>query len=164
MTLTSPPVVSFIGALFARVRGGNFCYWIMDLNPDEALAAGWLKPGSFAARFLERCSRFSLRSASKIVVLDHFMRQRILAKNIESQKIAVIPPWSHDADVSYDAKGREHFRKLHGLENRFVVMYSGNHSPCHPLETILEAARQLVQSELNRVWRSETTPLAVVAG
>jgi colanic acid biosynthesis glycosyl transferase WcaI len=30
------------------------------------------------------------------------------------------------------------------LEDKFVVMYSGNHSPCHPLDTLLEAARRLV--------------------
>jgi glycosyltransferase involved in cell wall biosynthesis len=145
MTLTSPPLVSFIGAWFARLRGSRFCYWIMDLNPDEALAAGWLAPGSFAARSLEWCSRFSLRHASKIVVLDHFMQQRILEKEIEPQKIAVIPPWSHDSDVRFDAEGRKRFRKQHGLENRFVVMYSGNHSPCHPLDTILNAAKQLAE-------------------
>ena len=145
MTLTSPPLVSFIGAWFARLRGSRFCYWIMDLNPDEALAAGWLAPDSFAARSLEWCSRFSLRHASKIVVLDHFMRQRILEKEIEPRKIAVIPPWSHDSDVRFDAEGRGRFRKLHGLEDKFVVMYSGNHSPCHPLDTILNAAKQLAE-------------------
>lgn len=145
MTLTSPPLVSFIGAWFARLRGSRFCYWVMDLNPDEALVAGWLAPGSFAARSLEWCSRFSLRHASKIVALDHFMRQRILEKEIEPQKIVVIPPWSHDADVRFDAEGRNRFRKQHGLEDRFVVMYSGNHSPCHPLDTILNAAKQLAE-------------------
>jgi colanic acid biosynthesis glycosyl transferase WcaI len=146
VAMTSPPLVSFIGAWFARLRGSRFCYWIMDLNPDEALAAGWLAPESFAARSLEWCSRFSLRNASKIVVLDHFMQQRILEKEIEPRKIAVIPPWSHDSDVRFDAEGRNRFRKLHGLEDRFVVMYSGNHSPCHPLDTILNAAKQLAEN------------------
>ena len=31
----------------------------------------------------------------------------------------------------------------HGLTDKFVVMYSGNHSPCHPLDTLLAAARKL---------------------
>ena len=39
--------------------------------------------------------------------------------------------------------GREVFRREHGLVERFVVMYSGNHSPCHPLDTLLEAALRL---------------------
>ena len=145
VAMTSPPLVSFIGAWFARLRGSRLCYWIMDLNPDEALAAGWLSPNSFAARLLERCSRFSLRRASKIVVLDHFMKKRILAKGIEAEKITVTPPWSHDSEVHFDVEGRARFRKEHGLEDKFVVMYSGNHSPCHPLDTVLQAAKQLVE-------------------
>lgn len=143
VAMTSPPLVSFIGALFARLRGSRFCYWIMDLNPDEALAAGWLNPGSFAAQMLEACSRFSLRNASQIVVLDHFMQKRILDKEIEPKKISVIPPWSNDSDVQFDAQGRDRFRKSHDLDGKFVVMYSGNHSPCHPLDTILAAAKEL---------------------
>ena len=39
--------------------------------------------------------------------------------------------------------GREGFRRDNGLDGKYVVMYSGNHSPCHPLTTLLEAARRL---------------------
>jgi glycosyltransferase involved in cell wall biosynthesis len=143
VAMTSPPLVSFVGAWFARLRQARFCYWIMDLNPDEALAAGWLRPGSLAAGWLERCSRFSLRRAAKVVVLDRFMQQRILDKGIDAGRIVVIPPWSHDAEVRFDAAGRARFRKLHNLEDKFLVMYAGNHSPCHPLDTILKAAKEL---------------------
>ena len=34
-----------------------------------------------------------------------------------------------------------------GLTGKYVVMYSGNHSPCHPLDTLLEAARRLTRRE-----------------
>lgn len=143
VALTSPPLVSVIAAGFAKLRGAKFCYWIMDLNPDEAVAAGWLSPDSFAAKWLERLSRFSLRQAASVVVLDTFMEKRILAKGIDAKKIVVIPPWSHDSEVQFDPEGRAQFRKAHGLEGKFVVMYAGNHSPCHPLETILGAVNEL---------------------
>jgi len=78
-----------------------------------------------------------------VIALDRFMRDRIVAKGIAPEKIAVLPPWSHDSEVHYDPEGREQFRKTHGLDDKFVVMYSGNHSPCHPLDTLLEAARKL---------------------
>jgi hypothetical protein len=68
------------------------------------------------------------------------MRERIARKGVPYGKIEVIPPWSHDNAVRYDEKGREAFRAQHGISNRFVVMYSGNHSPCHPLDTLLHAA------------------------
>jgi colanic acid biosynthesis glycosyl transferase WcaI len=140
VAMTSPPLISWLGALFARLKGGWFVFWVMDLNPDEALAAGWLRKDSWTTRCLEGMLGYSLRRAEIIVALDRFMAKRIEDKGIPREKIAVLPPWSHDHMVRYDAEGRDRFRSEYGLHDKFVVMYSGNHSPCHPLTTLLEAA------------------------
>jgi hypothetical protein len=71
------------------------------------------------------------------------MKERLLAKGASENKIKVVPPWSHDQHVFYDADARASFRAAHGLTDKFVVMYSGNHSPCHPLNTLLQSAFQL---------------------
>ncbi len=146
VALTSPPLVSFLGAWLAKLQGIRFFYWVMDFNPDEAVAAGWLQQGCASARLLDGMSRFSLRRAAKVIALDRFMRDRVVAKDIAPDKIAVLPPWSHDSEVRFDPAGRERFRKAHNLQDRFVVMYSGNHSPCHPLDTVLSAAERLVSN------------------
>src|SRR5882672_2415242 len=143
VALTSPPLISVLGSLFVSIRGGRFLFWVMDLNPDEAIAAGWLKEESLAARALFRFLGYSLRHAERIIVLDRFMKQRIIDKGITEEKLAVIPPWSHTESVAYDAAGRAAFRAAHDLSEKFVVMYSGNHSPCHSLDTLLGAARKL---------------------
>src|SRR5881396_1943495 len=83
VALTSPPLISFLGAWVAKLRRSRFIYWVMDLNPDEAIAAGWLRADSWTARMLERMSRFSLGQARKVIVLDRFMQERVLAKGIE---------------------------------------------------------------------------------
>ncbi len=143
VALTSPPLISFLGSLFVKLKGGEFFFWVMDLNPDEAVAAGWLKQGSLMTRTLERLLRYSLRQAKGIIALDHFMKDRIVAKGIAEQRVAVLPPWSQDEKIKYDVKGREAVRKQHNLQESFVVMYAGNHSPCHPLNTLVEAAEGL---------------------
>ena len=142
VALTTPPLISFIGAWRAKLWRARFAYWVMDLNPDEAIAAGWLRADSFLGKMLERMSRFSFRRANSIIALDRFMCDRIAAKGVAREKISVIPPWSHDNEVRFDAAGREQFRKTHGLDGKFVVMYSGNHSPVHPLDTLMQAAEQ----------------------
>jgi len=113
------------------------------LNPDEALAAGWLRPDSWTTRRLAVMLRYGLRRATTIMALDRFMARRIEEKGIAAEKIVTLPPWSHDHVVRYDVDGRERFRREHGFDDKYVVMYSGNHSPCHPLTTLLEAAREL---------------------
>ena len=143
VALTSPPLISVFGAAAAKLRGAKFYYWVMDLNPDEAIAAGWLQAKSFTARVLEALSQFSFSSSEKIFALDRFMRDRILAREIPEDRIEVIPPWSLDDEVSFDPEGRDLFREKHGLTDKYVIMYSGNHSPCHPLDSVVDAAVKL---------------------
>ncbi len=141
--LTSPPLISSLGTVMASLKGGAVVPWVMDLNPDEAVAAGWLRAGSMAERFMSALQNWSFGRAARIVALDRFMAVRLRAKGVSDEVIHVDAPWSHDDAVHYDAVAREAFRKEHGLENKFVVMYSGNHSPCHPLDSVLEAARRM---------------------
>lgn len=143
VSLTSPPLISFLAALFVKLKGGRLSIWIMDLNPDEAVAAGWLKSDSWVTRMLQRVLDYSLHTAEHIVVLDRFAKERIQQRNIEGARICVIPPWSHSDVVRYSVPGRQEFRARHQLAEKFVVMYSGNHSPCHPLDTLLAAALNL---------------------
>ena len=143
VALTSPPLISFVGSLFARMKGARFVIWAMDINPDEAIAAGWLREQSPIAKLLAFMFCYSLRRSDRIVALDRFMKDRIVDKGIPREVVAVIPPWSHDESVRYDELGRDRFRARYGLSNKFIVMYSGNHSPCHPLDTLLEAAGRL---------------------
>ncbi len=147
VALTSPPLISVIAACYAALRRCRFVYWVMDLNPDEAIAAGWLHKSSIAAQALNALSEFSFRRADAIIALDRFMAERIISKGIPSKKVSIIPPWSHDDAVRFDLAGREDFRNEHGLAQKFVVMYSGNHSPCHPLDALLNAAEQLRHDE-----------------
>jgi glycosyltransferase involved in cell wall biosynthesis len=147
VTLTSPPLISVLGSLFVSLKGGRLIFWVMDLNPDEAIAAGWLKEDSFAASALSRLLTYSLRQAERIVVLDRFMKQRIVAKGIPEEKTVTIAPWSHNDVVRFDPVGRDKFRLGNNLSGKFVVMYSGNHSPCHSLDTLLGVAQKLADRD-----------------
>ena len=142
VTLTTPPLLSVLGASLAAVWHARFIYWVMDLNPDEAIAVGWLNEDSGLAYILEALSRWSLRRADWAIVLDDYMRERVCAKGIDPGKVVTVPIWMH-GDVKFDQEGRDRFRREHGLTDKFVVMYSGNHSPCHPLDTLVDAARLL---------------------
>jgi colanic acid biosynthesis glycosyl transferase WcaI len=143
--LTSPPLISSLGTLAAVVKGGQVVPWVMDLNPDEAVAAGWLKAGGLPERIMSALQRWSFGKAARIVVLDRFMAERVRQKGVGADVIHTDAPWSHDEALRYDAQMRQAFRQEHRLEDKFVVMYSGNHSPCNPLDTLLQATERLAQ-------------------
>lgn len=141
--LTSPPLISTLGTAIGAIKRSAVVAWVMDLNPDEAVAAGWLRRGGLADKLLSALQVWSFRRAARIVALDRFMAARIEAKGVARELIHTDPPWSHSQTIRPDPEGREAFRAEHGLAGKFVVMYSGNHSPCHPLDTVLAAAEEL---------------------
>jgi hypothetical protein len=142
VTLTTPPLLSVLGARYARKTGARLVPWMMDLNPDEAVAAGWLRQGSMMEKFLRNALEKSFRQSAAIIALDRFMADRIAAKGIERRKIHVVAPWAHDKEVRPDPEGSKEFRVRHKLDDSFVVMYSGNHSPCHSLNAVVQVARE----------------------
>jgi len=140
---TSPPFAGIGGALICRLRRAPLVWWVMDLNPDQMIAAGKLSPRSAVARVFDWMNRVTLRRSRAVVVMDRFMRERVLAKLDVPEKLHVLPPWPHE-DVLQSVPSRPNaFRDEHGFGDAFVVMYSGNHGIQNPLETLLEAARML---------------------
>ena len=155
VTLTTPPLLSVLGARYAKRVGARLVPWMMDLNPDEALAAGWLRQGSLMERFLRNALEKSFTQSAAIIALDRFMADRIAAKGVDRRKIHVVAPWAHDREVKPDPEGSKAFRREHGLTDAFIVMYSGNHAPIHPIQTVVQAARMLKEAGLEGDGRWE---------
>ena len=140
---TSPPMVGAAVTLVRMLRRVPTAYWAMDLNPDQLIALGKLRADAPLTRLIETANRTILRNSDHVVALDRFMADRLTARVPLDGKLSVIPPWPHEdaADpVPHDANP---FRDEHGLHGKFVVMYSGNHSPSNPLTTLLSAASRL---------------------
>lgn len=147
---TSPPFAGFGGALVSLVRRVPLVWWVMDLNPDQMVAAGKLSSRSLFVRVFDWMNRVTLRRAAHVIVLDRFMAERVNRKVDVAAKLHITPPWPHTDPPPLDDAGEQRlanagsdFRQRHGLEDCFVVMYSGNHAIQHPLDTLLEATSQL---------------------
>ena len=99
---------------------------------------------SLPVRTFDLMNRQILSRADRIVALDPFMRKTLECKGAAAGKLDVIPPWHH-LDLTHGPldHAENPFRTEHGLQDQFVLMYSGNMSPSHPVTTILEAAARL---------------------
>jgi glycosyltransferase involved in cell wall biosynthesis len=137
---TSPPVCPLAAVFLGMVRHRPVVYWLMDLNPDQTVVLGKMSERSVVVRLFEWMNRLILRRAAGIVTLDRFMADRVNRKVDIREKMAVMPPWPHEDELESISHENNPFRKQHGLEGKFVIMYSGNHSLASPLKTVLEAA------------------------
>lgn len=151
---TSPPLIGFVASLIGWLRGVPVAYWAMDLNPDQLIAMGKLKSTDRTARMLEAVNRFILRRARLIVALDRFMAARLEARMPLGDRLLVMTLWPHEDHIAGNAEQVGNapatdnpFRREQGWTGKFVVMYSGNHSPSNPLTTLLEAARRFADDD-----------------
>jgi hypothetical protein len=135
-------MIGVAASLVGLVRRVPVAYWAMDLNPDQLLALGKIKPGGLLARFLELANRFILKRASLVVALDRFMLERLEGRRgLDLHgKTRIIAPWPHEDHIESVDRAANPFRLKHDLSDKFVIMYSGNHSPSNPLTTLLEAS------------------------
>lgn len=144
---TSPPIVSLAGLPISVLRRVKLKYWAMDLNPDQAIAMGVVSPNGLTSRALDLLNRWTLRRSDVVVTLDDYMAGRLRRKAPIGDKMRVIPPWPHNSPALTSPADSAEFRRRHGLDGKFVVMYSGNHSPAHPITTLLDAARELADDD-----------------
>jgi colanic acid biosynthesis glycosyl transferase WcaI len=140
---TSPPLIGLPMCIAGALRRVPVAYWAMDLNPDQLIALGKLKPRDPVARILEKINRFILNRSRLIIALDRFMAERLAYRGVRKNKMLVMPPWPHEEHIEGMEATENPFRIRHGLAGKFVVMYSGNHSPSNPLTTLLDAAVEL---------------------
>ncbi len=141
--MTSPPLVSFMGALVAGWKRWGFCYWAMDLQPELAIEAGLIRKDSMIATLLEAMGRYVVKRSGRIVALDRFMAAHLEDRGAKPDSVCVQRVWPVLQGRWNGERLENPFRQRQAFGNRFVVMYSGNHAVVHPLDTILSAAQRL---------------------
>lgn len=137
---TSPPMCSLCALAVAFFRRVPVNYWVMDLNPDQAIELGYISHNNISAKVFNLLNRLILKKADHVIALDQYMADRLNRKLEVNFKISVIPPWplfEYSEAISHQDNP---FRLKHGLCGKFVFMYSGNHTFTNPITTILKAA------------------------
>jgi colanic acid biosynthesis glycosyl transferase WcaI len=138
---TDPPLVSVAVAAVARFKRGILVNWLQDVFPEVATQVGVNPLPARLDRWLRQLRDASLRAATVNVVLGSRMRDYLIARGIPVQKIQVIENWS-DVLVSKTIDDSLLRARL-GLQQKFVVGYSGNLGRAHEYATLLGAAEAL---------------------
>jgi hypothetical protein len=117
---TSPPMIGVAAALVRMIRRVPIVYWAMDLNPDQLIAMGKIRPRGPIALLLEAVNRFYLRRCALIVVLDRFMADRLRKRGVSDDRMLILPPWAHEEHIHAPPPSQNPFRHRHNLDDSFV--------------------------------------------
>jgi colanic acid biosynthesis glycosyl transferase WcaI len=141
--LTVPPLpVSVSAALLGAIYGCPIVLNLQDILPEAAVHVGLIK-NKLAIRVFEQLEKFAYRTAHTISVITEGFTENLMGKGIHPSKIRCIPNWVDVNFIRPLSKEQNEFRRTHGLEDKFVVMYSGNIALTQGLETVIRAAAQL---------------------
>lgn len=138
---TSPPIAALAALTLLRLRRLPWSYWVMDLNPEQAVAMGHFSDSHPAVRAFDLFNHVALRSARSVVTLDRYMADRLQRKF--PRPIHVIPPWPLDRHVEPVEHQDNWFRREQGWDDKLVIMFSGNMSLTSPIDTAVDAAERL---------------------
>ena len=143
--MTDPPLLVVLGPLVLWLRGVPVVHWAQDIYPEVAVALKVVKPGGILAGFTRWASTYALRRCAHIVAIGRCMEQRLRGRGLAADRISVIPNWADTDAIRPVVRDENTFRQRHGLDGKFVVMYSGNFGLAHDIDVLLEAAVEVRQ-------------------
>jgi colanic acid biosynthesis glycosyl transferase WcaI len=115
---------------------------LQDILPEAAVQTG-LITNPLAIRAFEILEKFAYRSATQISVIAEGFRQNLLGKGISDSKMKIISNWVDVNFIRPLPKYENAFRQANGLEDKFVVLYSGNIARTQGIQTVIRAAARL---------------------
>ena len=141
---TNPPLVVPMVALAALIHRRPFIIIAQDLYPEVVFAHGMMRRDSMVGKILLGVFRWAYARARRVVSLGPIMSERLIGKGVLNDRIAYISNWS-TGDQQIVRSSDNRLRSEWGLDNKFVLLYSGNLGISHDIETPILAMQELSQ-------------------
>jgi len=155
LAMTDPPFEGIVGAFVAMLKGKPYFYNIRDMYPDMAIGGSVVAPG-LLSRVWEKLHRWAMRRATRVIVLGEDMRDRIVAKGVRAEQIAIIRDGTEIPDGGAPASqfDVEVIRQIRdGF--RFVLLHAGNIGFYGAWNTLISAAKELAGDGVGFVFVGE---------
>ena len=136
--VTNPPFAPFLPLLIKN----PFSLLIFDIYPDALWQNGKASPKAFWVRAWQKANRKVLARAERVFTLTDSMRQA-LSRYVSAEKVEVVPVWTDSHFLKPIPPAENPFIKKHGLQGRFIVLYSGNLGFTHKVEVLPDLAAKV---------------------
>lgn len=149
--VSNPPFLPVAMWLACRIRGWDYTYIVYDLYPDQPVELDYIKEGGMIHRVWGFLNKRAFLAAVHVVALGPVMKERI-SRNagpfFDSSKVEIIHNWEDEEFIQPREKSENWFSKEHDLVDPFTVLYSGNIGDFHDLETLVQAAAEFEDEEV----------------
>lgn len=150
-TISQPPVLGgLLGVIGKHLKKAKLIYNIQDFNPEQVKAVEFTG-NRLILNAMMLMDKHSCKAADKVIVVGRDMVDTL--RNRFGKKMvpyAYINNWIDEKEIYPLPEGNagvQKFRKRYGLENRFVMMYSGNIGLYYDLPNLLKLIAQFQQEK-----------------
>jgi len=140
IVMADPPLLSVLAAVVKPLLRCQTACWLQDVFPQIAIQSGHLKQG-LASSAIGRLARWSLESMDRVVVVGRCMEQKLLDEGFSGRNLVQISNWADGTQLLPLDRQANPFVSHHGLQQRFVLMYSGNLGVVHEVDTVEHVLR-----------------------
>jgi hypothetical protein len=142
-SISQPPIIGgLLGVCGKWVKRARYIYNIQDFNPEQIMAVGYSK-NKFILDVMMWLDKFSCKQADKVIVVGRDMVETLKGrfKGTKVPNYTFINNWIDEKEIfPLDAADRNvvAFKKKYGLNDKFIIMYSGNIGLYYDLENIIK--------------------------
>lgn len=146
-TISQPPILGgLLGVLGKWQKHAKMIYCIQDFNPEQVIAVGYSK-NRLVLKLMMIADKFSCRRSDLVITVGRDLVETLKNrfKNKNTPKFTMINNWIDEKEVYPLPEDDERvlaFKKKYGLENKFVIMYSGNIGLYYDLEKLMKVLKQ----------------------
>lgn len=145
LIMSNPPFAPLL-PFFRR----NFSLMIFDLFPDALVEFGITGKNSLINRLWAGANKKVYKNADRIFTLSMGM-SKALEKYVIPEKITLVPLWTNNNFLKPIPKSENWFITKHKLDNKFLVLYSGNFGRAHHFNLLIEIASRVSNENIKFV-------------
>lgn len=142
-SISQPPILGGLLGVWGKwVKHAKFIYNIQDFNPEQVLAVGYAK-SRFITNVMMAFDKFSCKRSDLVITVGRDLVETV-EKRFEGKKVpktVMINNWIDENEIYPLPENNERvlaFKKKYGLDNKFVIMYSGNIGLYYDLENLIK--------------------------
>lgn len=128
-TISQPPVLGgMLGVIGKRIKKAKLIYNIQDFNPEQVQAVEFSHNKALLGMMM-LLDKYSCRQAKKVIVVGRDMVDTLRKRFDSLPDYAYINNWINEKEIfplPREDRQVEQFKRQYGLQDKFVIMYSGN--------------------------------------
>lgn len=145
-SISQPPILGGLLGVWGKwIKHAKYIYNIQDFNPEQVIAVSYSK-NKMILKLMMAFDKFSCRQADKVIVVGRDMVETLKKRfhNKRVPKHTFINNWIDEKIIYPLSKDNEKvaaFKKKYSIENKFIIMYSGNIGLYYDLENIIKVIK-----------------------